>query len=191
MKEYADFLFETGQLKRVKRSGWWLINIDNPETVAEHSHRAAVIGYILAQMEKTEDIISERVVLMCLFNDLHEARINDLHKVGHRYIDFKEAETKAHREQTMLLGETGRRIFSLHEEFQEQKTKESIIARDADLLECAVQAKEYMDIGYKDAQNWIDNVRAVLKTKNAKELLSVIEKTSSNDWWKGLKKITR
>ena len=61
----------------------------------------------------------------------------------------------------------------------------------ADLLENAFQAKEYIEIGYKDAQNWIDNIRTILKTGSAKKLLDEIEKTSSNEWWKNLKKIDR
>ncbi|MFO8015937.1 MAG: HD domain-containing protein [Candidatus Woesearchaeota archaeon] len=184
----ADFLYETGQLKRVRRSGWWLLNISDPESVAEHSHRAAVVGYFLAGMEKAD---TGKVVLMCLFNDMHESRLNDLHKVGHRYIDFKEAETKASREQTESLGEEGKELFALHREFQEQKTKESEVARDADLLENALQAKEYLAMGHKDAQNWIDNIWKVIRTESGKELLCWIEKNDPNDWWKRLKKIER
>ncbi len=188
IKKIANFLFELGALKHVKRSGWWIINVKDPENVAEHSFRAGVIGYMLAKLEKAD---INKVAMMCLFNDLHEARLNDLHKVGQRYIDFRKAETKAHKEQTDDLGEIGKEIFSLHKELKEQKTKEAIVARDADLLENAFQAKEYIEIGYKDAQNWIDNIRTVLKTESAKTLLKEIEKASSNDWWRSLKKIDR
>ena len=187
-KKITNFLFELGTLKHVKRSGWWIINVKDPENVAEHSFRAGAIGYVLADMEKVN---KEKVAIMCLFNDLHEARLNDLHKVGQRYIDFRKAETAAHKEQTDSLGNIGKEFFSLHKEFQEQKTKEAIVARDADLLENAFQAKEYMEIGYNDAQNWIDNIKTILKTDSAKKLLDEIEKTSSNDWWKNLKKIER
>lgn len=187
-KNIINFLFEAGQLKRVKRSGWWLINIPNPESVAEHSHRAAVVGYVLAKLEGAD---AEKVSMMCIFNDLHETRINDLHKVGHRYLDFKSAETKAHKEQTDSLGDMGTEIFSLHKEFQSQRTKESVVARDADLLENALQAKEYIESGYKDAQDWIDNIRTIIKTGYGLKILDLIEKTSSNDWWKSLKKIER
>ncbi|MEW5896843.1 MAG: HD domain-containing protein [Nanoarchaeota archaeon] len=184
----ANFLFELGTLKHVKRSGWWLINVKDPENVAEHSFRAGVIGYFLARLEKAD---VNKVTMMCLFNDLHEARINDLHKVGQRYIDFRVAETEVQKEQAAELGEAGKEMFSLHQEFQEQKTKEAIVARDADLLENAFQAKEYLEIGYRDAQNWIDNIKKVIKTEYAKKLLEEIEQTSSNDWWRNLKKIGR
>ena len=188
MKKLVDFLYETGQLKRVKRSGWWLINIKDPESVADHSFRAAVIGYVLGKLEKAD---AEHVAVMCTFNDLHEARLNDLHKVGHRYIDFREAETKAHAEQTEWLGNIGKDIFGLHKEFQGQKTKEALIARDADLLEGLVQAREYLKIGYTDAQNWIDNTTKLLVTESAKKLAAELSRTDPNEWWHGLKKSVR
>lgn len=187
MDKINDFFFEVGNLKRVKRSGWWTINVKDPESVAEHCMRAAVIGYVLGKLEKVD---FNRVSLMCLFNDLHESRLNDLHKLGHRYIDFRKVETEAHKDQTSGLGEIGKDIFGLHEEFQEQKSKESVVARDADLLECAYQAKEYIDCGY-DASDWLKNTKKILVTKSAKELLDKLEKTNSNDWWKGLKKAER
>jgi len=187
-KDIVNFFFELGILKRAKRSGWWLINIKDPETIGEHCFRCGVIGYVLAKLENVD---TYKVSLICFLNDLHETRLNDLHKIGHRYIDFRKAETEARKEQTENLGDIGKDFLELHNEFQAQKTKESIVARDADLLENAVQAKEYIEIGYKDAQNWINNVRKILKTKSAKKLLDEIEKTSSNQWWKGLKKIER
>ncbi len=85
-KDIANFWYEAGQLKRVKRSGWWLININDPENVAEHSQRSAIIGHTLAKLEGAD---VSKVVLMCLYNDFHESRINDLHKVGQRYIDLQ------------------------------------------------------------------------------------------------------
>ena len=52
-------------------------------------------------------------------------------------------------------------------------------------------AKIQVTPAVKDAQNWIDNCKKCVKTKSAKKLLDLIEKTSSNDWWKTLKKIER
>jgi putative hydrolases of HD superfamily len=188
MKKLTEFLYETGQLKRVKRSGWWTINIKNPESVAEHSYRAAVIGYFLAQLEKVN---VHKVMLMCLFNDIHESRLNDLHKVGHRYIDFKEAENKAHAEQCAGLGNAGDELLSLLTDFQQRESPEAQVARDADLLENALQAREYIKIGYADAQDWLDNINKIIHTESGKKLLKEIETIDPNSWWKGLKKIER
>ena len=43
-----DLISEAGVLKRVRRSGWWVLGIKDVETVAEHSFRCAAIGYIIA-----------------------------------------------------------------------------------------------------------------------------------------------
>ena len=60
---------------------------------------------------------------------------------------------------------------------------------NADYLEQALTAKEYMEKGFKHAEDWIDNVSKVLRTDKAKELLADIRKGDSNSWWQGLKKI--
>ena len=65
------------------------------------------------------------------------------------------------------------------------------MARDADLLENALEAREHIKTGYKDAQNWLDNINKVIKTGSGKKLLKEIENTDPHDWWKGLKKIER
>ena len=51
-KSIVEFIFEAGVLKRVPRSGWSLLGINNAESVADHSFRCAVIGYLVAHMEK-------------------------------------------------------------------------------------------------------------------------------------------
>ena len=187
MKEVTKFLYEVGQLKFVKRSGWWVAGVKDPETVAEHSHRVALLGHILAKME---NIDSDKVMKMCMIHDLPEARLNDLHKVGHRYIDFKEKEKIVFREQIERLPEIIKEDYlKVHEEYYAQKTKESLIAKDADLLECALQAKEYLAIGYKDAQDWLNNIDKVLKTKAGRKLFKEIRNMNPNEWWQGLKKI--
>ena len=188
-KEIAEYLFEAGELKRVRRSGWWLIGIEHPESVAEHCFRAALVGYVLGKMEKLN---AEKVALMCLFNDMHETRLNDLHKVGHRYIDFRKAEKKAFAEQAQNLpNEIADEVKKDFIDFSTDATKEGIVARDADLIENALQAKEYIDKGFKDAQDWINNIRKFVKTESAKNLLKAIEKADSNSWWKSLKRTER
>ena len=88
LKAIADFLFEVGMLKRTPRSGFQFLGTGR-ETVAEHSLRCAVIGYVLARM--SGDISTERVVFMCLFHDLVEARTGDLNYVNKKYVQANES----------------------------------------------------------------------------------------------------
>ena len=47
MKDIANFLFEMGQLKNIPRSGWLLLGINNPESVADHVCRSTFISFII------------------------------------------------------------------------------------------------------------------------------------------------
>ncbi|HZX12186.1 MAG TPA: HD domain-containing protein [Candidatus Nanoarchaeia archaeon] len=186
-EKVLDFFFELGMLKRVKHEGWRLLGIKDPESVGEHSLRAAQIGFILAKLEKYEN--PYEVATMVVFHDIGECRVGDIHKVANRYI--KVEEERAVREQTEGLGEVGKEIFSLWEQHEKRTTKAGIIARDADLLEMAITAKEHVEIGYKFAEDWIRNVSNAVQTESAKKLLSSLERTHANQWWQGLKKLEK
>jgi 5'-deoxynucleotidase YfbR-like HD superfamily hydrolase len=67
--------------------------------------------------------------------------------------------------------------------------QEQAILKDADYLECAFQAKEYLDVGYKGTASWLDSIEGRLKTGSARGLLSQLRKQDSNSWWKGLKRL--
>ena len=95
-----NFFAEAGLLKKVKRSGWWVAGIRDPESVAEHCFRCAIMAHYIAHLEKVN---TYKAVTMALFNDIHESRINDLHKMGHFYIDFKQAEQRVFADQIRQL----------------------------------------------------------------------------------------
>jgi putative hydrolase of HD superfamily len=188
-KKIIDFISETGMLKRVRRSGWWVLGIKDAESVAEHSYRCAAIGYALSKME---NVFGYKVLLMTLFNDLPEARINDLHKMAQRYVDFEKAEDKVFSEQiNSLPKDIKEELSKLHAEYRSQKTKESIIARDADILECLIQAKEYYLHGYKEAVKFMKKAPQHLKTKSAKRLWYLAKKMQLNQWWERLSEFRR
>ncbi len=184
-----DFLAEAGQLKRVKRSGWWTCGINDCESVADHSFRCAIIGFCLAKIEKCD---FNKTAIICLFNDLHEARINDMHKVVQRYILLRDAEKKASKEQVKdLFYGIGKNIMSMMNELWEDKSKESIIARDADILECMLQGKEYYDQGFTQAKEFYIKPYKLLKTKSARKLARYIKKWDSRSWCSKLAVVER
>src|SRR4030043_1371166 len=120
--DIAKFLYEMGQLKRVKRSGWWIAGVENPETVAEHSFRTAVIAYILAQLE---GVNLEKVVTMALFHDMAEARTNDAHRIVRRYVKWEDVDRKAVEDQSRRLPDKiAERISSIISEFEKTVSSE-------------------------------------------------------------------
>jgi 5'-deoxynucleotidase YfbR-like HD superfamily hydrolase len=123
---------------------------------------------------------------------MHESRITDLHKVAQKYVDLREADVEALRDQLMSLpNEVAASIKNMFDSYSTENTKEGIIARDADLLEYGFQAKEFMVKGYKDAEIWLDNINKLVKTPTAKKLATQLYDSNPNEWWKGLKKIER
>lgn len=182
MDELVTFLFEIGQLKRVARSGWWLAGVNDPESVAEHSFRCAWVGWLLARRAGAD---AGKVALMCLLNDLHEARTNDLHKVAQSYVDYPQAEARAFHDQVAKLPE-GPELTALFDEFQSGKSPEAILARDADRLECAFQAVEYVRAGQAACGDWFDNTRGRLQSTAARDLFAALEAADPSAWMRRL-----
>ena len=67
-------------------------------------------------------------------------------------------------------------------EYEAGETPEAICARDADKLECLLQAREYQDQGHQNLQPWIDSSLASLRTATAKQLASEALAQNSLEW---------
>jgi putative hydrolases of HD superfamily len=173
----ADFLFEVGMLKRTPRSGFQFLGTGD-ETVAEHSLRVAIIGYVLAKM--SGKLAPEKIVLMCLFHDLVEARTGDLNYVNKRYV--KADEDAAVLDMTAQLP-FGSEIRDLAEEFNTAGTPEANMAHDADQLEMILQLKELGDLGNRYAADWITSAVKRLRTDDGKRLARTILNTDFAAWW--------
>ncbi len=178
-----NFLFEVGVLKTIPRTGWLKAGIKLPETVAEHSMRTAILGWVIADMEGAD---TNAVVKMCLIHDLAESRIHDFDRTMKVYIDKTDAEIKAQRDLTKNLPEKMQKEFSaLYKELSTKSTKVADIARDADRLEMYIQAHEYENAGWsKDILDaWKESGSRNLKTKSARKIMKAVEGSSFKDWW--------
>ncbi len=184
-EDLAKYLYEAGQLKRVKRSGWWMAGIDDPESVAEHSYRAAIIGFVLAKLEGVDPY---KVATMCVFHDLHEARTNDPHRVAGRYLKWEGMEEHVTSEQAQRLpADIAEIVVGMMHAFENETTPEARLAHDADLLECVFQAREYQAQGHKDVEDWIKNCKAGLQSESAKRIAEACLVVEPSAWWRGLK----
>jgi putative hydrolases of HD superfamily len=177
MKNIANFLFEAGMLKRTPRSGFQFLGT-GAESVAEHIFRTTYIGYALGKLATGVNV--DRMIKMCLFHDLPEARTGDLNYVNKKYVVANE--TKAVDDLTQTLS-FGNEIRDLIQEFNEGKTEEACLARDADQLEMILALKEYKDVGNKYADEWLEFSLKRLQTNLARELARAILETDSSLWW--------
>lgn len=177
MRDIVNFLFEVGILKRVPRSGYEFLGTGS-ESVAEHSFRVAVIAYLLAKNEQKAD--TQKVVLMSLFHDFHEARTGDHNYVNKRYVIVNE--DKAVRDLARKLP-SGEEIVSLIHEFNSRETLEARLSQDADQLDFILELKRQQDLGNQSAAEWMRYSIKRLTTDIAKKLAHEIIKTDSSDWW--------
>jgi putative hydrolase of HD superfamily len=67
-------------------------------------------------------------------------------------------------------------------EYEAGQTPEARAARDADKLECLLQAREYADQGHQNLQPWIDSSLASLRTATAREIAAEALTQNSLDW---------
>ena len=175
------FIFELAQLRQEARHGWQRI-FENPESVAEHTQRAAILGYLIAHREGFND--PNLVATMILFHDMHEARTGDADIIQRKYNILDEQ--KAAADQVSGLGNAGKTILEMWNEIENANTKAGRIAKDAEILEMAFTARELIVRGNKDAQFWIDGLRSKLRTKSGKDLLEITNKSDTGAWWKNL-----
>jgi putative hydrolase of HD superfamily len=176
-KKVVNLLFEYGHLAKTPRSGFQLLGTGD-QSVAEHVNRTTFIGYILAQMDGTVDIL--KVMKMALFHDISETRISDLNHVHQKYVERKEHSAIEDISNSTPFGED---MFNTLAEYEKRESKEARLVKDADTLEWVLALKEQMDTGNTRALEWIKDGIKRLKTDQGKEIAEAIMEASSNDWW--------
>ncbi|PKN33572.1 MAG: phosphohydrolase [Deltaproteobacteria bacterium HGW-Deltaproteobacteria-19] len=177
MKDLANFLFEVGMLQRTPRTGFQFLG-SGSESVAEHVLRTLFIGYTLCRLDERADL--RKVLQICLFHDLPEARTGDMNYVNKKYVTVDEEKAVEDLASTLFFGEDIREAV---QEFNDKKTRESLIAHDADQLSLILILKERGDLGNKYSTEWISYARQRLCTDNGRRLAAAILETEWSDWW--------
>jgi putative hydrolase of HD superfamily len=176
----ARFLFEAGTLKHTKRTGWWMAGVKDPESVADHSWRTAVIATVIAGLEGADPA---RAAFLAVWHDSQETRTGDVNHVGKKYGAGDADPLAVTADQVAGMPEAlAKTVRDVVAEYEAKDSPEAVCARDADKLECLLQGVEYRDQGYANAQRWIDNSRGRLVTDTAKRLADAVLETGSLDW---------
>jgi putative hydrolase of HD superfamily len=175
------------KIPRIHRQA--LLTDDMSDNIATHSYRVTLIGWFLAKAEKVNPY---KVVMMCLSHDMGEVRSNDHNYIHKKYIKIFEDEIRNDQLGELPFDE----LNVIASEYEERKSKESIVAKDADLLDQILLLKEYVWQGNKEAERWLEGKQRTdgsrhlhieqLKTKNAKLLGEMIVKTDPSDWWNNI-----
>ncbi len=176
-KNIANFLFEVGMLARTPRSGFHFLGTGK-QSVAEHINRTVFIAYTLAQLDGTVDTL--KILKMALLHDISETRISDLNHIHQKYVERKEHSAVQDISDSVPFGID---ILNTLSEYEKRESTESIIVKDADILEWIISLKEEIDIGNTRAFDRIDYAISLLKTPIARKIAGTIMTTESSDWW--------
>ena len=177
MDRIADLLFEAKFLKEIPRSGFPYLG-DGRESVAEHSFMVIFIAYVMSKMEPTAD--GERMQTMCLIHDLPEARIGDLNTVHKKYVQADEKQAVADLSEGVPFGQE---MTELIDEFNEGRSLEARLAKDADQIALVLELKDLIDRGYRPAEIWMKYVVPRIRTDVGKKILARIQQTERDAWW--------
>ena len=139
----VDFLKCAGKLKRLPRTGWVESGVDEPESVADHSYRTALIAMILSDLQGFD---TAKAIRMALLHDIAEAEMGDLtprqkEDKGPTFSN-EERETAA-RLLSKLPGNLAGGYIALLEEFFKMPSPEAKVVANADKVDMVLQAIEY------------------------------------------------
>lgn len=137
-KQFTDFLNRVERLKSVRRH---CVTADGePETVAAHSWRTALMAYLLKDELGAVDI--DRVIRMCLIHDIGEAVTGDIPtfvKNG----DHERTEREAVGALLKGLSEPlEKELLGMFAEMEAQETKEAKLYKALDRLEAVISHNE-------------------------------------------------
>lgn len=163
--ELLRFVRAIGRLKTLRRQGWIDRGVREPESVADHSFRLALMAWVLAQ--RRPDLDATRAMLLALVHDAAEAIAGDrtpfdaaLQAGAEPAVLFRQrpvydpeaearktaAERAALRELAALLPEpVGERLIETWEEYEAALTAEARFVRQLDKIETVLQALEYRE----------------------------------------------
>ena len=156
-----QFILSLSRLQRLRRTGWVRCGVREPETVASHMFRMAIMGLMLAGRD---------AAFISLCHDMAECVIGDI--TPHDNVsneDKADQEDKAFRDLVKELpGHVVHLIYGSFRRYENQKPGdlEAKLVKDLDKFNMILQAWEYekRDKRGKYLQQFFDSTATVFKT---------------------------
>lgn len=141
MKNILDFLHIAEKLKMELRHSW--LSDGRQESAAEHSWRVSLMALLFS--DKLENKIDlTKALKIAIVHDIAEAEAYDIpaFETGRKEEKEKIELLAMNKIKEILGGEIGEEIFSLWQEYEEQKTPEAKFIKALDKMEVRLQHNE-------------------------------------------------
>lgn len=173
MDNFIKFLLELGKLKKTARTGWKIREVENAESVADHTFRLTILAWLLPQIKKY-DLDYDKVLKMSLIHELAGIYAGDITPYDDLLTNSKEknqeilakwprrakedkeklSKDRYHKERegvekllSLLPKNESEVLFEMWEEFEKGVSREARFVRQIDMLETLLQALEYEEKG--------------------------------------------
>ncbi len=201
MKELLNFFIEIGKLKRKKRKGWVFRGVKEPETIASHTFRMAIISWLLSRQKKLN---VNKILKMSLIHDLCEVYAGDTtpydklltvdkkqwkqivskwprlskREKEKSFLEKYKKETESLEKLILKLPpDLKKEIRKLWADYEKGLTREGRFVRQVDRVENLLQALEYWDAKKQFAiEPWWIQIEELIDDPILLEFLKTLEK---------------
>lgn len=139
--------FRAMALKDRDREGWTLRDVDDPESVADHSWG---VGLLAVLYGPEFDVDMKRLLELAVVHDIAEYRTGDfVNRVDDtdREYAYEEKHAAEHEAMEQLADD---RLMALWQEYEDRDSREAVVLKDLDLLDMCLQALYYIEEGRGD-----------------------------------------
>lgn len=175
-----DFLFEMGNIRLIERM-WKRFLRDDFANLAEHHFRMFWIAMVVAAHEKNVD--TGKIAKLVLVHDIAESRTGDVDYLARQYVERNE---KLAIEDMLAGTSLEKEFYALWQEYEDRKTMEAKIAKDADNLDVDFELAEQAARGSMLKKHWQENREFVAKNKlytaTAKKLFDELADANPHAW---------
>uniref|UniRef100_A0A1B6L7V9 5'-deoxynucleotidase HDDC2 n=1 Tax=Graphocephala atropunctata TaxID=36148 RepID=A0A1B6L7V9_9HEMI len=178
-KNIIAFLSLIGRLKHIQRTGWVLCGVDQPESVAGHMYRMAMMTFLVDGHDKLN---KSRCMELALVHDVAECIVGDITPhCGVTQEEKHKREKAAMLELAKLVGSSGNYLLQLYQEYEEQSSGEAQFVKDLDRFDMVLQAFEYekSSVNSLDLQQFFDTTEGKFKHPLVTSLVSELNKERS------------
>ena len=180
MGQDINFLFEMGSIRFIQRMWHRFLNVDFAN-LADHHFRMFWIAMVIANHEGDVDVA--KIGKMVMIHDIAESRTGDVDYLARQYVERnEELGIKDILNGTVIEKE----FISLWEEYENKKTKEAKIVKDADNLDIDFEIAEQEAMGQTLPKKWHENrdfvSRERLYTKSAKQIFEALKQADPHAW---------
>ncbi len=159
----------------------------------EHFFRTSILALLIAAELGLSEKDTYMLLIYSLIHDFHECFLGDISFIDRQSFDpeeFKKAKMRARERYLNLIPDSMANLLRSCIEYIENNEKLKQIAKDIDMLDYIISAKDLMNIGVSDADTHLKNAYALIKTKEIKKIAELlIKEWGVNKLWKDMQSV--